>query len=140
MVVQDQLVFTVPVPIPLLNKALRSTTTMTPQNSTYIALVVVCLLGLSLDSLRAQTVTAKPHFGVAVLYDGESERMAARQQKYIDELLTLVSGEFDISIEVFRGDTNIFTNDCRYRVTSRCLTHWQLWHSEFELPERLCRL
>lgn len=77
---------------------------MTPYKSIYIALVAICLLGPSLDSLRAQTATAKPHFGVAVLYDGESERMAARQQKYIDELLTLVAGEFDISIEVFRGD------------------------------------
>ena len=52
----------------------------------------------------AQTAGRKPHFGVAVLYDGESERMADRQQKYVDELLTLVAGEFDIDIEIFRGN------------------------------------
>ena len=77
---------------------------MTPKNAALIALLAACLSGLWLDSLHAQEVSGKPHFGVAVLYDGESERMADRQQKYVDELLTLVSGEFDVTIEVFRGD------------------------------------
>lgn len=77
---------------------------MTTKQTAFLTLVVVCLLGLCLKSSHAQSATAKPHFGVAVLYDGDSERMAARQQKYIDELLTLVSGEFEISIEVFRGN------------------------------------
>lgn len=67
-------------------------------------LLVAGVLGLCLDDSTAQTDTSKPHFGVAVLYDGESERMADRQQKYVDELLTLVSGEFDIDIDIFRGD------------------------------------
>lgn len=77
---------------------------MSLQKTISIVLVVACLLGICLQSSQAQTVAAKPHFGVAVLYDGESERMADRQQKYVDELLTLVSGEFEITIEVFRGD------------------------------------
>lgn len=77
---------------------------MTPKNAALIALLVACLSGLWRDSLHAQEMSGKPHFGVAVLYDGESERMADRQQKYVDELLTLVSGEFDVTIEVFRGD------------------------------------
>ena len=77
---------------------------MTPRKSVYIALVAASLFGLCLQSTQAQTAAAKPHFGVAVLYDGDSERMADRQQKYVDELLTLVSGEFDITIEEFRGN------------------------------------
>ena len=77
---------------------------MTPRKSVYIALVAASLFGLCLQSTQAQTSAAKPHFGVAVLYDGDSERMADRQQKYVDELLTLVSGEFDITIEEFRGN------------------------------------
>ncbi len=77
---------------------------MAPPRPPFIALVAACLFGLWLDFSHAQTPATKPHFGVAVLYDGESERMADRQQKYVDELLTLVSGEFNISIEVFRGD------------------------------------
>jgi outer membrane protein len=77
---------------------------MALRKSALIALVAACLFGLWLDSSHAQRASTKPHFGVAVLYDGESERMADRQQKYVDELLTLVSGEFDISIEIFRGN------------------------------------
>jgi outer membrane protein len=77
---------------------------MALRKSALIALVAACLFGLWLDSSHAQRASTKPHFGVAVLYDGESERMADRQKKYVDELLTLVSGEFDISIEIFRGN------------------------------------
>jgi outer membrane protein len=77
---------------------------MTTRISVFLALVAVCLPGFYLQSSHAQSVSVKPNFGVAVLYDGESERMADRQQKYVDELLTLVSGEFDVSIEVFRGN------------------------------------
>jgi len=104
MVDQDQLLFAAPVLIFPVNGILHPTIAMTPHKSVYIALVAACLFGLCLQSTQAQTAAAKPHFGVAVLYDGESERMADRQQKYVDELLTLVSGEFDITIEVFRGD------------------------------------
>jgi outer membrane protein len=77
---------------------------MALRKSALIALAAACLFGLSVDSSHAQRASTKPHFGVAVLYDGESERMADRQQKYVDELLTLVSGEFDITIEEFRGN------------------------------------
>ena len=77
---------------------------MAPRKTALIAIAAACLLGLWLDSSHAQGVSTKPHFGVAVLYDGESERMADRQQTYVDELLTLVSGEFDITIEEFRGN------------------------------------
>ncbi len=77
---------------------------MAPRKTALIGLAAACLLGLWVDSLHAQGVSTKPHFGVAILYDGESERMADRQQKYVDELLTLVSGEFDITIEEFRGN------------------------------------
>ena len=77
---------------------------MAPRKTALISLAAACLLGLWVDSLHAQGVSTKPHFSVAVLYDGESERMADRQQKYVDELLTLVSGEFDITIEEFRGN------------------------------------
>lgn len=76
----------------------------TPSRPVLAALLMVGLIGLCLDVSMAQTAGSKPHFGVAVLYDGESERMADRQQKYVDELLTLVSGEFDIDIEIFRGN------------------------------------
>ncbi len=82
----------------------NSSIAMTSQKSLLVAFAVACLFALWLTSSYAQSAPEKPHFGVAVLYDGESERMAARQQKYVDELLTLVSGEFDISIEVFRGN------------------------------------
>ena len=77
---------------------------MAPRKTALIGLAAACLLGLWVDSSHAQGVSTKPHFGVAILYDGDSERMAARQQNYVDELLTLVSGEFDITIEVFRGN------------------------------------
>jgi len=77
---------------------------MTTRQSVFLTLLAVCLLGIHLESSHAQSVSTKPHFGVAVLYDGESDRMADRQQKYVDELFTLVSGEFDVTIEVFRGD------------------------------------
>ncbi|NOX70663.1 MAG: TolC family protein [Gammaproteobacteria bacterium] len=71
---------------------------------TFLATLLTVVIGLCFQSSVAQTVDRKPGVGVAILYDGESERMADRQQKYIDELLTLVSSEFDVRIEVFRGN------------------------------------
>jgi len=66
-----------------------------------VLIYAVVLLCCSTPSLAQ---SARMPVGVAVIYDGESERMAIRQQKYIDELLTLVAGEFDVRVEFFRGD------------------------------------
>jgi len=68
----------------------------------FSVLINAILLLWCIEPSLAQT--ARIPVGVAVIYDGESERMADRQQKYIDELLTLVASEFDVRIEFFRGD------------------------------------
>jgi outer membrane protein TolC len=75
---------------------------MTPARLAFFVLTTTILLVWCFEPLWAQT--ARDRVGVAVIYDGESERMAERQQKYIEELLVLVASEFDVRIEVFRGD------------------------------------
>ncbi|MGI9270321.1 MAG: TolC family protein [Woeseiaceae bacterium] len=40
---------------------------------------------------------------IAVVDDGPSDRLAGQQQKYIDELLALTSGEFDVQLRQFSG-------------------------------------
>lgn len=47
---------------------------------------------------------AQQRVDVAVVNDGISDRLAFREQKYIDELLTLTSAEFDVRIHRFAGD------------------------------------
>lgn len=40
---------------------------------------------------------------VAVISDGEADRLLAQQQKYANELLALTTGEFDVTIKPFSG-------------------------------------
>ena len=41
-------------------------------------------------------VVAQQAIVVGVVSDGESDRLGVQQQKYIDELLALTGGEFDV--------------------------------------------
>ncbi len=43
---------------------------------------------------------------VAIVGDGPSDRFAAQQQKYVDELLALTSSEFNVEIRHFSGEWN----------------------------------
>lgn len=56
-------------------------------------------------------VLALPAYGqaqfvVAVVSDGPSDRLVDQQQKYVDELLALTEGEFDVKIRRFSGEWN----------------------------------
>lgn len=55
------------------------------------------MLSLALPTFAQNSVV------VAVVNDGPSDRLAGRQQKYIDELLALTAGEFDVQIRRFSG-------------------------------------
>ena len=46
---------------------------------------------------------AQQRFTVAVVEDGQSDRLSAQQQRYVDELLVLTAGEFDVQIRRFSG-------------------------------------
>ena len=57
----------------------------------------------------AVTSQAQERVVVAVIEDGPSDRMAQQQQIYVDELLALVRGEFDIDIR--RMSCLLYTSD-----------------------------
>lgn len=61
-----------------------------------------CLLLLFL----AGTVAAQQSVGVAVINDGLPDRLEELHKLYVDELLALTEGEFDISISRLIGDWN----------------------------------
>ncbi len=47
---------------------------------------------------------AQERFVVGVISDGPADRFVEQHKKYIDELLTLTAGEFDVQIRRFPGD------------------------------------
>lgn len=51
----------------------------------------------------ASAIMAQERVIVAVVDDGPSDRLEGLHQKYIDELLTLTSGEFDVQVRRFSG-------------------------------------
>lgn len=51
-------------------------------------------------------VLAQQRIGVAVVRDGDNDRLATQQQKYVDELLALTGNEFNVEIEHFVGEWN----------------------------------
>jgi outer membrane protein TolC len=54
----------------------------------------------------AGPVVAQQQVVVAVVSDGPSDRFAAQNEKYVDELLALTASEFDVQIRRFSGDWN----------------------------------
>ena len=58
----------------------------------------IALLCLALPVIAQQQVV------VAVVGDGPSDRFSLQHQKYIDELLALTAGEFDVQIRRFSGN------------------------------------
>ncbi len=66
-------------------------------------IILGCLL-----LVLALPVAAQQRFVVGVVLDGPSDRFAAQQQQYVDELLVLTAGEFDVRIKRFSGEwTNV---------------------------------
>ena len=55
---------------------------------------------------------------VAVVLDGPSDRLAAQQQRYVDELLVLTANEFDVEIRTYVGawskDSTLSSIDAAY--------------------------
>jgi len=54
--------------------------------------------------ILAMPVFAQEQVVVAVVGDGPSNRLAGQEQIYIDELLALTAGEFDVQIRHFSGE------------------------------------
>jgi outer membrane protein TolC len=54
--------------------------------------------------LLASPALAQQGFVVGVVLDGIGDRFEAQQQQYVDELLVLTRGEFDVEIKRFSGD------------------------------------
>ncbi len=50
---------------------------------------------------------AQQQIDVALVTDGTPDRLESRNEDYIDELLALTSGEFDVRIREFSGDWSI---------------------------------
>ena len=61
---------------------------------------ILLVLALSVFALPS---TAQETFIIAVVDDGPSDRLQSQQQKYIDELLALTAGEFDVQLRKFSG-------------------------------------
>ncbi|MGI9204254.1 MAG: TolC family protein [Woeseiaceae bacterium] len=59
----------------------------------------------------ASVTVAQERIGVAVIRDGEPNRLAVQQQKYVDELLALTGSEFDVDLIYFTGDWSRSTID-----------------------------
>lgn len=59
---------------------------------------------LLLFSLLTGAALSQERFDVAVVVDGSPDRLAIRQQNYIDELLTLTASEFDVRIHMYSGE------------------------------------
>ena len=51
--------------------------------------------------------SAQQRFDVAVVIDGMPDRLAERNQTYVDELLTLTSGEFDVRVREISGGWSV---------------------------------
>ncbi len=54
---------------------------------------------------------AQQHIDVALVIDGTPDRLEARNAVYVNELLALTSGEFDVRIREFSGDWSIDSID-----------------------------
>ncbi|MDJ0749398.1 MAG: TolC family protein [Woeseiaceae bacterium] len=52
----------------------------------------------------ATPAVAQQRFDVAVIYDGSEDRLASQRRTYVDELLALTENEFDVRIQVYRGE------------------------------------
>ena len=64
--------------------------------------IIQTVLILILAALAA-AAHAQPRVVVAVVDDGPADRLANQRQQYVDELLALTSGEFDVQIRSFSG-------------------------------------
>ena len=62
------------------------------------------LLGLWLLTATVDFAAAQQRYGVGVVRDGSPDRLQVQQDKYVDELLALADGEFDVDIIQFAGD------------------------------------
>ena len=58
-----------------------------------VALILICA-----------PVLAQQSIVVGVVSDGPSDRLGGQQQKYLDELIALTDGEFDVEIKDFSGN------------------------------------
>ena len=67
-------------------------------NSPFIRIVAFLILSVCTTPLLAQQDVV-----VAVVRDAQTDRLAAEQQKYIDELLALTRNEFNIQIRIFES-------------------------------------
>ena len=73
-------------------------------SSQRLKLPLIVFLSSLLVALLPPPVLAREQVVIAVVSDGPTDRFAPQHQKYIDELLTLTSSEFDVRIERYYGD------------------------------------
>lgn len=74
---------------------IRSPQVIGSLQSAIFTVLLVCLADLAM---------AQDRFDVAVVSDGDSNRLAVLQQKFVDELQTLTENEFDLRIKRFSGN------------------------------------
>ncbi|MGI9237652.1 MAG: hypothetical protein ACR2QZ_09660, partial [Woeseiaceae bacterium] len=66
--------------------------------------IVAFIIAFSVVTLLPLSAIAQQKVVVGVVADGVSDRFSDQHQKYIDELLTLTQGEFDVRIERYYGE------------------------------------
>lgn len=62
------------------------------------------LAAAAIVMLFANSIFAQQGVTIAVVIDGESDRLQNQQEKYINELKTLTANEFDLTLREFPGD------------------------------------